>query len=289
MAALLLTSFALGLRHGIDWDHIAAIADLSGAAVDRRRGFLLSMLYAVGHGLVVLVLGVLLIVFGASIPSGADGWMGRLAGITLVALGVWVLIDLARSGRNFRLRSRWVVVLEGTFAGLRRVRGSGRYIVVEHEHPHTHDGAHGHQHPEAPELVATAGGARAATRRRLSHRHSHRHETLLPERVGGPATGTAFGVGLIHGVGIESPTQIAVFVASTAVVGQAAAVSLLFTWVAGLLLANAGLAAVAGAGLLHAERHFAAYVGVAVAVAALSIAVGGLLLLGLDVLPGVLS
>lgn len=292
MAALLLTSFMLGLRHGVDWDHIAAIADLSGGAADRLRGFLLSMLYALGHALAVLMLGVLIIAFGTSIPSGADGWMGRLAGVTLVGLGVWVLVDLVRSGREFRLRSRWVVVLEGTFAGLRRVRGRGRAIVVEHEHPHAHVGAHAHEHvlPAGPEHSPVLTRGTTLARLRRSHRHAHRHEAVLPDRVdGGAGSGTAFGIGLIHGVGVESPTQIAVFVASTAMVGQTAAVGLLAAWIVGLVLANSGLALVAGAGLLHAERHFAVYVGVAVLVALLSIIVGSFLLLGAEVLPDLLA
>lgn len=32
-----LTAFVLGLRHGIDWDHIAAITDIVGA-VETRLG-----------------------------------------------------------------------------------------------------------------------------------------------------------------------------------------------------------------------------------------------------------
>ena len=49
---LLATSFALGLRHGFDWDHIAAIADLNSTADERRRGFALSLYYALGHAVV---------------------------------------------------------------------------------------------------------------------------------------------------------------------------------------------------------------------------------------------
>ena len=34
--------------------------------------------------------------------------MGRVVGLTLVALGAWVLVGLARQGRDFRLRSRYL-------------------------------------------------------------------------------------------------------------------------------------------------------------------------------------
>lgn len=54
---LLLTSVLLGMRHGIDWDHIAAISDLTSNSSSRRRGIALSGLYAGGHALVVFLLG----------------------------------------------------------------------------------------------------------------------------------------------------------------------------------------------------------------------------------------
>ena len=120
---LLLTALTLGLRHGVDWDHIAAISDLCGTAENRRRGFRLSLLYALGHAAVVLALGSAAIVLGAAIPESLDEWMARFVGLTLVGLGGWVLFGLARHGRDFRLRSRWMLILQGTFAGLRRVRG----------------------------------------------------------------------------------------------------------------------------------------------------------------------
>ncbi len=88
---LLLTAFGLGLRHGVDWDHIAAIADLNSTADNRRHGFLRSLYYALGHAAVVFALGTLLLVAGASIPESLDQWMGRIVGATLVALGIAVL------------------------------------------------------------------------------------------------------------------------------------------------------------------------------------------------------
>ena len=94
---------------------------------------------------------------------------------------------------------------------------------------------------------------------------------------------------MLHGVGVESPTQIAIFVASTAAVGVSFGLLLLATWVAGLIIANAAIAALAGAGLLHAERSFPIYAGLAVVVSVMSIGLGVLYLLGLDILPGILT
>lgn len=303
---LLLTALGLGLRHGIDWDHIAAIADLSGSTKSRRRGFLLSMTYAVGHGAVVFALGTLAIAFGLAIPDGLDDWMGRIVGLTLIALGVWILVELLRRGRDFRLRSRWMLVINGTFAGLRRVREGfgGRKISIEHEHEHEHEPgsldhaaapAHDHAHVDAPfavPVVASSGAPSGwrALRDRFPHNHSHAHshELALPDQpTASYGHRTATGIGMLHGVGIESPTQIAIFVASSSVAGVGFGLTLLGAWVIGLIVANAGLALVAGAGLLNAERSFPIYAGLAVILSVLSIALGTLYLLGLDVLPAI--
>lgn len=320
---LVLTALTLGLRHGVDWDHIAAIADLSSTARNRRHGFWLSFLYAGGHAVVVIALGILAIAFGSAMPEGVDVWMGRIVGATLVILGAWILIDLVRSGRDFRLRSRWILVLGGTFAGLRRVRDARRRrrVVIEHDHDHTHDAgaeighetpvAHEHAHIDASDSdvidldldrePATVGGApptrtsghrhrfRPAHRHGAKHQHAHAHELSLGEyATAHPGNGTAAGVGVLHGIGFESPTQIAIFVASTSVAGVTGGVVLLLAWVAGLVIANSGLALLAAFGLLHAERNFTIYATIAVLVAIASLGMGALLIAGLDVLPEIL-
>lgn len=321
---LVITALTLGLRHGVDWDHIAAIADLSSTARSRRHGFWLSFVYAGGHGLVVIALGVLAIAFGSALPEGVDVWMGRVVGATLVILGAWILVDLIRSGRDFRLRSRWILVLGGTFAGLRRVRDARRRrrVVIEHDHDHAHTGAdqgdstshneapaHEHAHiaqdgevvidlVEEPVGVASTPLRQGSATRGIghrhgpglrSHRHAHAHELSLGEyATAHPGNGTAAGIGLLHGIGFESPTQIAIFVASTSVAGVGGGLLLLLAWVAGLIIANSGLALLAAFGLLHAERNFTIYATIAVLVAVASLAMGALLIAGLDVLPAIL-
>jgi hypothetical protein len=160
---------ALGLRHGIDWDHLAAITDITSATVttdgttrestdslsslaraaasapqagmlaiaaapglgesraarvhydgmtgvDTRRqeawhGFFLATMYALGHASLVVALGLLAIWFGTLLPHWIDPLMGRIVGITLLFLGVWIIYSLVRYGRDFRLQSRWMVLI----------------------------------------------------------------------------------------------------------------------------------------------------------------------------------
>src|SRR5437762_1581200 len=118
---LLVAAFWFGFRHGIDWDHIAAITDITSSQEDRHQAMVFGTLYALGHALVVLSLGGLAIVAGENLPSGVDNVMTRIVGVTLLLLGVYVFYSLIRHGRDFRLRSRWMLIFSG-------VRKSSRWV-----------------------------------------------------------------------------------------------------------------------------------------------------------------
>ena len=79
---------------------------------------------------------------------------------------------------------------------------------------------------------------------------------------------------MLHGIGIESPTQVAIFIASTSVVGTTGGLTLLGAWVGGLVIANTTLALVAGVGLLRPDANTRTVRAVAIVVAAMSIALG---------------
>lgn len=55
--------------------------------------------------MVVLVLGLLAIVFAEHVPDWLDAVMERLVGVTLLALGFYVVYSLVRHGRGFRMRA----------------------------------------------------------------------------------------------------------------------------------------------------------------------------------------
>jgi len=194
---VLATGLLLGVRHGIDWDHIAAITDITSTtaaagmgdaahagqhltdpghdhghggdpelrahdagpgsataspalatrpAMGSRRilsgqgeAIRLGTLYALGHGAVVIALGIAAITFGALLPDWLDPIMGRVVGLTLVLLGIWVFVSLYnyfRHGVEFRLRSRWMLVFDG-------IRYSWRRFQAR---------LHGHEHVEPLEM-----------------------------------------------------------------------------------------------------------------------------------------
>jgi len=88
----LLSAAVLGFRHGFDYDHVAAISDITSLQTDRMRAMRLSLLYAIGHAATVAVLGTAVIFF--PLPRGMDRIAERLVGLTLLILGVYVLGSL---------------------------------------------------------------------------------------------------------------------------------------------------------------------------------------------------
>ncbi len=131
------TAFVLRLRHGIDWDHIAAIADVTSAPRTTRSRVLLGTMYAAGHSLVVITIGALSVLFGVKLPNWVAGYMEPVVGGTLILLGLFISntgISLgcvfgyvsSRGNRRFYLGMSAVtgVMSGGGHAGRHRARGA---------------------------------------------------------------------------------------------------------------------------------------------------------------------
>jgi len=299
---VLVTGLLLGIRHGIDWDHIAAITDITstaaatsaaeaghaqqhrsveghehghggttelqahgaprelprptaaGAAVadrglrrrslgaDQLEAIRLGTLYAVGHGIVVIVLGIAALAFGALLPDWLDPIMGRVVGLTLVGLGIWVLYSVVRFARGegeFRLRSRWMLVFDGTRYAWRRLQAR----------------LHGHEHVEPLEMSSYG-------------------------------TRTALGVGMIHGIGAETGTQVLLIAAVGGAASAGLGVPMLFAFVVGLLISNFAIVLVSSVGFVASQTREMIYVVVGAVAGVFSLVIGTVFLLGLDnVLP----
>jgi hypothetical protein len=295
---LLTTALVLGLRHGIDWDHIAAITDITstagaadaaehahqrehavahahrhphggagelvahakgdggdpvvppassaarGAAVASvdRRALVLGTLYALGHALVVAILGGAALLLAAQLPDWLDPLMGRIVGVTLVVLGVWVFVSLynyLRSGSEFRLRSRWMLVFDGARYGWRRFSAW----------------LHGHEHVEPLEMSSY-----------------------------GPRT--AFAVGMIHGIGAETGTQVLLIAAIGGAASAGLGIPMMLAFIAGLVITNTLIVIVTASGFGISQARRRLYVVVGTLAGVFSLVVGGAFLFGLeDALP----
>lgn len=265
-----------GLRHGFDLDHIAAITDISSSQTDRRRSLFLSTVYISGHALVLLVLGSLAVVAGRRIPQTLDSFMGRAIGFTLIALGLYVVYSIGRFRRDFRLQSRWMLL----FAALRRTvawlkRSTVDRIEIEHTHDHPVEGHH-HRHLAGRATGATGGSVDTAlTVRTTTHVHPHKHVVAVPaDPFTEYGVTTAFGVGAIHGVGAETPTQVLLFTAAAGVTGAVGGLLVLLAFLGGLIVGNSILAIAASAGFSQGRRMPRIYIGIAGITAVISIAVG---------------
>jgi len=106
------TILLLGLRHGIDWDHIAAITDITSSTSDHRRAFLLSTAYALSHGFVIVILGVLAVAVGVRLPASIDFIMEKIVGISLLFLSIYLFVTIIQSGKDIRLQSRWMLIFD---------------------------------------------------------------------------------------------------------------------------------------------------------------------------------
>jgi high-affinity nickel-transport protein len=274
-----------GFRHGFDWDHLAALSDLTGSQRSARRSMHLATLYAVGHACMVIVLGAVAIVFAEKVPVGVDLAMEKVVGLTLVALGLWIAWTAVRTRAAPPLRSRWMLVI----AGVRRLVGPGRAaepVVIEHSHPHVHDDPmHGHTHED----LAVATVEPAATPVVVAHSHTHRHLALpVADPFVSYGTWSAFGVGVLHGVGAETPTQVLVFAAAANAGSREASLGLLLCFVVGLVFANTLIAAATTLGFAGALRRREVAMALATVTAIFSLALGARLLAGRgDALPAI--
>lgn len=276
---LVASTFLFGFRHGVDWDHIAAITDITSSQEERRRSLEFGTLYALGHALVVFVIGSVAIVIGENLPEGVDTAMERVVGVTLVILGIYVFVALVRHGREFRMRSRWMLIFEGVRRLYRRVRPA-----PVHEPVHIHEGD-----GEAV-AVAVADDIPVSAWHHGHHGRPghHHHEHPDPDPLTNYGRRTAFGVGMIHGVGAETPTQVVIFLTVAGAGGRVAGVFLLVTFLIGLLASNTLITIGSAFGFVRASKNWTVYVVVAVLTASFSLVMGVLFVLGRgDVLPAV--
>jgi high-affinity nickel permease len=241
----LLSAAILGFRHGLDYDHIAAITDISSVQLKARDAMRLGLLYVIGHATTIAILGVAAIAFRISLPAASDRWAERLVGLTLLALGIYVLGTFFRSSLSgqdgkhaghihTRPRTRITLLVNGIlwlYWRLSRVSGSTR--------------------AEAPQVFKDGYG-----------------------------TGSTFLVGVIHGLGAETPTQILVFLLAANLGGTSAGLLGLLMFIVGLLAMNTLMCASAVGLFSSVLARRQALQALTLATSAYSIIVGVIFLVG---------
>ena len=192
----LMSCALLGLRHGFDYDHLAAISDITSVQRGWREGMGLGLLYALGHALTVAVLGCAVIFLHLSLPAHLDAVGERLVGATLVGLAIYVLVSYLRRRGDIAThkhlpRSRIALVVSGAQYTSWRLRSL--------------------RNPELPQPDPFA----------FKYDRS-----------------SVFVVGIIHGLGAETPSQLLLFLLAANLGGTSRGFLGLLCFIAGLLVMN---------------------------------------------------
>jgi hypothetical protein len=187
----LLSATVLGFRHGFDYDHIAAISDITCVEPSRRKGMRMGLVYVLGHAFTVAALGSTVILFQRSLPHRIDAWAERCVGLTLVLLGAYVLGTLFRQGADFVPRSRASILI-----------GAFRWLSWQIRRAFNPD-------------AGKPGNAA---------------ENYSPKSV--------FLIGVIHGLGAETPSQLLLFLLAANLGGLTRGFLGLAMFLAGLLMMN---------------------------------------------------
>ena len=193
----------LGFRHGFDYDHIAAISDITSVQNKIATAMRLGLLYALGHAVMIALLGGAVILFQLSLPHRLDSWAERLVGLTLIVLAIYVTGTLVWGDPEAVPPSRAALMIRG-YRSLRGRWGS-----------------------------RSSADANLAADQNLNYT--------------GPI---AFGVGVIHGLGAETPSQLALFLLAANLGGVGKGFGGMAMFLIGLLVMNTIMTASAS-GLFH--------------------------------------
>ncbi|MGA8430070.1 MAG: hypothetical protein WB729_09635 [Candidatus Sulfotelmatobacter sp.] len=185
----LLSAAVLGFRHGFDYDHIAAITDITSVESNRGRAMRMGLVYVLGHATMVAILGGAVILFQRSLPRSLDNWAERAVGLTLLVLGLYVLGTLLRD-KTALPKSRASILI-----------GSGRWLFWK------------------------LGRAFGQTGERPQQSTSYSRRSV-------------FVIGIIHGLGAETPSQLLLFLLAANLGGVGRGFLGLAVFLAGLLTMN---------------------------------------------------
>ena len=178
-----------------------------------------------------------------------------------------------------------MLVFSGARSAYRRLRGEGRAQAHRFEPVHRHVGDEGSITVAVAEDIPVSEWHHGHHGRPGHHHHRHPEPDDAFMSYG---RGTAFGVGMVHGVGAETPTQIVIFLTAAGAGGPVAGVVILVVFLVGLLVSNTLITIGSAFGFMRASKNWVLYATVAILTATFSLVIGMVFLLGRGtVLPAV--
>ena len=144
VGVVLLVSLLLGLRHASDPDHLAAVTTLIAAEKEQdgiRKAGLMGLLWGLGHGTTLILLGLPLVLFNRFLPEPVQQAAETLIGIIIVLLAVRLLMRWRRGLYHVHIHEH-----------------EDRSEPHRHVHSHSESEAHGHGHTAASRTPLSAYG-----------------------------------------------------------------------------------------------------------------------------------
>jgi cytochrome c biogenesis protein CcdA len=292
---LLTTALALGFRHGFDWDHLAAITDVTSttatadaAESDHQSTHEHATDHAHRHGGPDE-----LRVHGAPVyPPVAAGTAGDIGGQvarpgrvieerralalgSLYALGhATVVVVLGALALTFgAVLPDWVDPIMARVVGVTLLLLGVWVFVSLYQYAR-----HGQPFRLRSRWMLVFDAARYGWRRFQARLHGHEHVDPIEMSSYGPRT--AFAVGMIHGIGAETATQV-IFIGA---IGGASSLGLglpmLIAFVVGLLLSNSVVVVITATGFIASRARERLYVAIGLVAGTFSLVVGSIFLLG---------
>ncbi len=235
---LLLTGLIAGIRHGVDWDHIAAISDITSTQNKVGKGIFMSFLYGLGHASVVAAIALGFLLMSFALPQGVDRIMESVVGVTLIILGIYVFYSLhKKKGEDFRMLPRWAL---------------------------------------AANAVLNSYSWLKAKLTRTPRKHHH----VLKNGYGDRAS---YIIGMIHGIGAETPSQMLLFAmaisAGTAARTEVGAI-IIVVYSLGLVITNTLMGVLGAYGYIKSSQRQRLYRSAAFVTGSFSMVIGLLFLFG---------
>ena len=110
----------------------------------------------------------------------------------------------------------------------------------------------------------------------------HGHEHVDPMEMSSYGVCTAFGVGMIHGVGAETGTQVLLIATIGGASSQGLGFPMMLAFIAGLLISNSIVVFITATGFIASRVRERLYVVIGVVAGTFSLVIGAIFLFGLD-------
>ena len=278
---LIATALVLGIRHGFDWDHLAAITDVTSTTSTADAAELDHVAvhehtaehrieHRHAHG------GPAELRAHETRPEGDEHPHAHDDDVPAPRF----LTEQRRAlllGSLYALGHASVVALLGTLALLfGAVLPLGIWVFVSlYQYAR-----HGREFRLRSRWMLVFDAARHAWRKLQARLHGHEH--VDPMEMSSYGVRTAFGVGVIHGIGAETGTQVLLIAAIGGASSEGLGFPMMLAFIVGLLISNSIVVLITATGFIASRMRERLYVVIGVVAGTFSLVIGAIFLFGLE-------